>query len=143
MCALGFIRSLFPDYRSKTSTSNCRTWPNSRRDSSARDLRSGHDGHCILPSCTTDGQVLSPKFTIDHLLGGQGEATETSPSSFDPSADQQPNEKPHRRRSTFTALQVHVLENEFFKHRYVSPEKRAGLAAFLGLSQQQVGSSFR
>ncbi|KAI6171303.1 Homeobox protein Nkx-3 [Aphelenchoides bicaudatus] len=46
--------------------------------------------------------------------------------------------KSQRRRSTFSALQVHVLENEFYKHRYVSAEKRAGLAAFLGLSQQQI-----
>lgn len=43
-----------------------------------------------------------------------------------------------RRRSSFTAIQVHWLEAEFRCHRYVSPERRAGLAAFLGLTQQQV-----
>lgn len=43
-----------------------------------------------------------------------------------------------RRRSTFSALQVHLLEAEFFRQRYVSPERRAALARFLGLSQQQV-----
>uniref|UniRef100_A0A7E4W666 Homeobox domain-containing protein n=1 Tax=Panagrellus redivivus TaxID=6233 RepID=A0A7E4W666_PANRE len=35
-------------------------------------------------------------------------------------------------------MQVHWLETEFRCHRYVSPERRAGLAAILGLSQQQV-----
>ena len=30
-----------------------------------------------------------------------------------------------RRRSTFSALQVHILECEFFRSRYVSPEVRA------------------
>ena len=44
----------------------------------------------------------------------------------------------HRRRSSFSALQVHWLENEFRCHRYVSPERRAGLALLLGLTQQQV-----
>ena len=44
----------------------------------------------------------------------------------------------HRRRSSFSALQVHWLENEFRCHRYVSPERRAGLAVLLGLTQQQV-----
>ncbi|KAH7719110.1 Homeobox protein Nkx-3.1 [Aphelenchoides avenae] len=43
-----------------------------------------------------------------------------------------------RKRSTFSALQMHFLESEFYKHRYVSPERRAGLAALLGLTQQQV-----
>lgn len=35
-------------------------------------------------------------------------------------------------------MQVHILESEFFQHRYVSPERRATLANYLGLTQQQV-----
>ncbi|KAI6235193.1 Homeobox protein Nkx-3 [Aphelenchoides besseyi] len=86
--------------------------------------------------------LSSSKFTIECLLSGQKNLSQLK--SNDKSTERPAtcdinrNGKSQRRRSTFTAIQVHVLESEFFKHRYVSPEKRAGLAAFLGLSQQQV-----
>ncbi|KAI6188433.1 Homeobox protein Nkx-3 [Aphelenchoides besseyi] len=86
--------------------------------------------------------LSSSKFTIDCLLGDQktfSQLKSDNKSIERPAAsDINRNGKSQRRRSTFTAIQVHVLESEFLKHRYVSPEKRAGLAAFLGLSQQQV-----
>ncbi|CAD5217007.1 unnamed protein product [Bursaphelenchus okinawaensis] len=79
-------------------------------------------------------------FTIDALLEetrpkledehGFGEC-KSPPSLFSFS-------KCHRRRSTFSALQVHILEAEFYKNRYVSPDRRAFLANLLDLSQQQV-----
>ncbi|CAD5223010.1 unnamed protein product [Bursaphelenchus xylophilus] len=78
-------------------------------------------------------EKLSGNFTIDSILEknmGNLERESASPSSD--------LLKSQRRRSTFTALQVHILEAEFFQHRYVSPERRAFLASLLNLSQQQV-----
>lgn len=92
----------------------------------------------------------SGDFSIDRLLLNSKDEEGNDGSNF----NIRPVVKSQRRRSTFSALQVwthsfdiertstfiqvHVLESEFFKHRYVSAEQRAGLAVFLGLTQQQV-----
>ncbi|KAI1732199.1 cytochrome p450 domain-containing protein [Ditylenchus destructor] len=43
-----------------------------------------------------------------------------------------------RKRCSFSALQVHFLEVEFTKNRYISSEQRQWLSIFLGLTPQQV-----
>ncbi|KAI6215296.1 hypothetical protein M3Y94_00369200 [Aphelenchoides besseyi] len=80
--------------------------------------------------------LSSSKFTIECLLSGQKNLSQLK--SNDKSTERPAtcdinrNGKSQRRRSTFTAIQVHVLESEFFKHRYVSPEKKSRLSCVLG-----------
>ncbi|KAI1725702.1 homeobox domain-containing protein [Ditylenchus destructor] len=78
-------------------------------------------------------------FSIEKLLRNTETTVKTSIDMNDNFQETQP--KSHirmRKRCSFSALQVHFLEVEFAKNRYISSEQRQWLSIFLGLTPQQV-----
>ncbi|KAK0397518.1 hypothetical protein QR680_002153 [Steinernema hermaphroditum] len=88
------------------------------------------DGLSPAANDTSASHPLNKSFAIEYLLRDEihGNTNTTK------------EEKPQKRRqrSSFSAVQVHFLEVEFRKQRYISPESRARLSSTLGLTQQQI-----
>uniref|UniRef100_A0A914DIL8 Homeobox domain-containing protein n=1 Tax=Acrobeloides nanus TaxID=290746 RepID=A0A914DIL8_9BILA len=86
------------------------------------------------------GYTMNKNFSIEHIL--KAYPKENPNVNSIPTTQHELIPRP-RKRTSFTALQVHLLEVEFHKNRYVSSERRALLAAILGLTQQQTQTKER